>query len=129
MVSDLRTQLATTNSPLREDQVKPLVKALATEHARHAAERRENYQAETNGGTGWTEATPASQQIEYMERRDALIQASLDRQQEAAEMYLDSVQQREFNAMLDRQRARARVELEEFRAQAEATERNRSRSR
>jgi hypothetical protein len=128
MVSDLRTQLATTNSPLREEQVKPFVKALASEHARHAAERQENYQAENAGGSGWTEATPASQQIEYMERRDALIQASLDRQQEMGETYLDSVQQREFNAMLDRQRERARVELESFRAQAEATERNRSRS-
>jgi hypothetical protein len=64
-----------------------------------------------------------------MERRAALIQASLDRQREVAEMHLDSVQQREFNAMLERQRERARIELDEFRAQAEATERNRSRSR
>jgi hypothetical protein len=129
MVSDLRTQLATTNSPLREDQVKPFVKALAAEHQRHAAERQENYQGETGAAGGWTEATPASQQIEYMERRDALIQASLDRQQEVGETYLDSVQQREFNAMLDRQRERARLELESFRAQAVATERNRSSSR
>ena len=129
MVSDLRTQLATTGSPLREEQIKPFVKALATEHERHAAERQENYQAETAGGAGWTEATPASEQIEYMERRAALIRASLDRQQEAGETYLDSVQQREFNAMLDRRREQARIDLESFRAQAEATERNRSRSR
>jgi hypothetical protein len=129
MVDDLRTQLATTNSPLREEQVKPLVKALATEHARHAAERQENYQAEAGGSGAWTEATPASQQIEYMERRAALIRESLDRQQEAGEAYLDSVQQREFNVMIDRQRERARIELDSFRAQAEATERNRSRAR
>jgi len=129
MVSDLRTQLATTTSPLREEQVKPFVKALASEHVRHAAERQENYQGETGGTGQWSEATPASQRIDYMERRDALIQASLDRQQEAGEMYLDSVQQREFNAMLDRQRERARIELEAFRAEAEATQRNRSRSR
>jgi hypothetical protein len=129
MVSDLRTQLATASSPLREEQVKPFVKALAAEHERHAAERHENYQAETGGGGAWTEATPASQQIEYMERRDALIQASLDRQQEAGETYLDSVQQREFKAMLDRTREQARIELESFRAQAQVTERNRSRSR
>lgn len=64
-----------------------------------------------------------------MERRAALIEESLDRQQEAAEMYLDSVQQQEFNAMLDRRREEARVELESFRAQLEATERARSRSR
>jgi hypothetical protein len=129
MVSDLRTQLATTNSPLREEQIKPFVRALATEHERHAAQRQENYQAETGGGGAWTEATPASEQIEYMERRAALIRASLDRQREAGETYLDSVQQREFNAMLDRRREQARIELESFRAQAEATERNRSRSR
>ena len=129
MVSDLRTQLATTNSPLREEQVKPLVKALASEHVRHAAERQENYQGETGGTGQWSESTPASQRIEYMERRDALIQASLDRQQETGAMYLDSVQQREFNAMLDRQRERARIELEAFRAEMEATERSRSRSR
>ena len=128
-VNDLRTQLATTTSPLREEQVKPLVKALATEHERHAAEREENYQAETSRGGQWTEATPAAEQIEYMERRAALIEESLDRQQEAAEMYLDSVQQREFNAMLDRRREQARVELESFRAQLEAAERTSSRSR
>jgi len=129
IVGDLRTQLATTTSPLREEQVKPLVKALATEHVRHAAERQKNYQAENADGSGWTEATPASQQIAYMERRDALIQASLDRQQAVGATYLDFVQQGEFNAMLDRQREHARIELEEFRAQAEASERDRSRSR
>jgi hypothetical protein len=129
MVSDLRTQLATTSSPLRDEQVKPLVKALATEHERHTAERQENYEAENTPDRAWTDSTPASQQIEYMERRAALIQASLDRQQEAAQMYLDSVQQREFNALLDRRREQTRLELQAFRAQAMATERNRSRSR
>ena len=129
IVNHLRTQLATTSSPLREEQVKPLVKTLATEHERHAAERQENYQAETSRGGQWTEATPAAPQIEYMERRAALIEESLDRQQEAAEMQLDSVQQREFNAMLDRRREQARVELESFRAELQAAERTRSRSR
>lgn len=128
IVKDLRTQLATTNSPLRAEQVKPLVKALATEHERHAAERQQNYNSETGGGQ-WTEATPAAQQIEYMERRAALIEESLDRQREAGEMYLDSTQQREFNTMLDRRREQARVELESFRAQLEASARTRSRSR
>jgi hypothetical protein len=130
VVNELRTQLATTNSPLREEQVKPFIKALATEHARHAAERQENYQAE-NGGAGgaWTEATPASQRIEYMERRAALIRESLDRQQESGEMYLDSAQQRAFNAMLDRRREYARIELESFRAELAATERNKPSTR
>ena len=127
IISQLRTELATSSSPLREDQVKPFVKALATEHQRHAAERQENYQVETSRNGVWTEATPAAQQIEYMERRDALIQESLDRQQEVGEMYLDSAQQREFNAMLDRLREQARIELESFRAQLEATERTRRR--
>ena len=129
LVSELRTQLATTNSPLREEQVKPFVKALAAEHERHAAERKENYEAENSKNGQWTEATPADQQIEYMERRAALIQASLDRQQEAAEMFLDSTQQREFKGMLDRQRERARMELESYRAQLEAAARVRARSR
>jgi polyhydroxyalkanoate synthesis regulator phasin len=128
-VNDLRTQLATTTSPLHEEQVKPLVKALATEHERHAVERRENYNAETSSGGQWTDATPSAERIEYMERRAALIEASLDRQQEAGQVYLDSVQQREFNALLDRQREQARVELESFRAQVEAAERNQLRSR
>lgn len=129
VVNDLRTQLATTNSPLREEQVKPLVKALAAEHQRHTAEREANYNDETGGAGQWTEATPDSQRIAYMERRAALIRESLDRQQEAGQMYLDSAQQREFNAMLDRQRERARVELESFRVQLEASARTRSRSR
>jgi hypothetical protein len=128
IVSQLRTELATSSSPLREDQVKPFVKALASEHQRHAAERQENYQVETSRNGVWTEATPAAQQIEYMERRAALIQESLDRQQTVGEMYLDSVQQREFNAMLDRLREQARVELESYQAQLEATERTRRRS-
>ena len=128
-VSGLRTQLATTGSPLREEQVKPLVKALATEHERQAAQRQQHHDDETSRSGEWTEDTPAAQQIEYMERRAALIQASLDRQQEAGKMYLDPVQQREFNAMLDRQREQTRLELESYRAQAEAAERTRAKSR
>lgn len=128
-VSGLRTQLATTGSPLRAEQVKPLVKALATEHERQAAQRQQHHDDETNRSGEWTEDTPAAQQIEYMERRAALIQSSLDRQQEAGKMYLDPVQQREFNAMLDRQREQTRLELESYRAQAEAAERTRAKSR
>jgi hypothetical protein len=129
LVDELRTQLATTNSPLREEQVKPFVKALAAEHERHAAERKANYEGETSKNGEWTEATPADQQIEYMERRAALIEASLDRQQEAAETFLDSTQQREFKGMLDRRRERARIEVEAYRAQLEAAARVRARSR
>jgi hypothetical protein len=64
-----------------------------------------------------------------MERRAALIEQSLDRQQAAGEMYLDLVQQRELDAMLERRREHAQVELQSFRAQLEAAERTRSRSR
>lgn len=122
LVDALRTQLATTSSPLREDQVKPLVKAIADEQVRHAAERRENH-----SGSQWTYETPASEQIAYMERRSALIEESLQRQQEAGEMYLDSTQQRAFNAMLDRRREEARVELASWRAHLEAEQRRRAR--
>jgi hypothetical protein len=128
-VDDLRTQLATTIAPLREEQVKPLVKALATEHERHAEERRVNYEAEVSANGQWTEATPAAEQIAYMERRAALIEQSLDRQREAGEMYLDPAQRREFDAMLDRRREQTRAELDSFQAQLEAAERTRSRSR
>ncbi len=128
LVNELRTHLATTSSPLREEQVKPLVKALAAEHQRHAAERQENYQSETFGGQ-WTEDTPASQQMAYMERRAELIEESLDRQQALAEMHLDSEQQRELNAMLDRRREEARVELVSWQAHLEAEARRRARSR
>ena len=114
-VDELRSHLATSSSPLREEQVKPLVKALAIEHERHAAERHENYQAEVSRSGQWTEATPAAQQIEYMERRAALIEASLDRQQKAGEMYLDAIQQRVFKAMLDRHREHTRELLEAWR--------------
>jgi hypothetical protein len=123
LVNELRTQLATTNSPLREDQVNPLVKAIAKEQARHTAERRANH-----AGAQWTTETPPSEQIAYMERRNALIEETLQRQQEAGEMYLDSTQQRLFNAMLDRQREEARVELASWRAELEAQQRRRARN-
>jgi hypothetical protein len=64
-----------------------------------------------------------------MERRSALIEKTLQRQQEAGEMYLDSTQQRLFNAMLDRQREQARVDLASWRAELEAQERRRARTR
>ena len=124
LVNELRTQLAATNSPLRQEQVKPLVKAIADEQVRHAAERRENH-----SGNQWTDETPLSERIAYMDRRHALIQETLQRQQEAGEMYLDSTQQRTFNAMLDRQREQARVDLASWRAYMEAEERRRAGSR
>lgn len=102
-VSELRTELATTSSPLREEQVKPLIKALAAEHQRHEAERQENYWGfrDAHDVGGQQVETPASEQIAYMERRATMIEESLQRQQEAAEMYLDSVQQRQFNALVE----------------------------
>lgn len=122
-VKDLRTQLATSSSPLREEQIKPLVTALAAEHAREWAARWENRDA-----AQWTDETPLSERLAYMERRAALIEESLDRQQEAGAMNLDSVQQRELNAMLDQRRKEARVDLAQERALLEAEDR-RKRSR
>lgn len=121
LVSALRTHLATSSSPLRDDQAKPLVKALAAEHQRHAADRQANY----NGIVPWTDDTPAAERIEYMERRAQLIEESLERSSEAAAMYLDSVQQRRFDEMLDRQLERERVEFAAWRAFLEAEERAR----
>jgi hypothetical protein len=115
-VRDLRTQLATSSSPLREDQIKPLVKALAAEDQRHAAERREN----RSNGAQWTDETPAAERIAYMERRDRLIHESIDRTREAAASYLDSEQQKRFDAMLDQRRNRARADLELWRASIKA---------
>ena len=119
LVNELRTQLATTSSPLREDQVKPLVKALADEQQRHSAEREQNY-----GNAGqWTDDTPAADRIAYMERRAKLIQESNERSREAGEMYLDSIQQETLDAMLEKQSERTRAELVSWRAFLEAEER------
>lgn len=131
-VSELRTELATTSSPLREEQIKPLVKALAAEHQRHEGERQENYWSfrDENDVDGQQSAvTPTSVRSAYMERRAAMIEESLRRQQEAGEMYLDSVQQREFNVLLERRREQARLDFESWRTHMEAEERRRARPR
>jgi len=120
-VRDLRTELATSSSPLREDQIKPLVKALAAEQQRHSAERQQHH-----SGAEWTDETPAAERIAYMERRAALIEESLERSREAGAMYLDSEQQRRFDEMLDRQRERARAEFELWRASLEAEKRGKA---
>ena len=114
----LRTQLASSSSPLRDDQVQPLVKALAAEHQRHAAERQQHH-----ASAQWTAETPAAEQMTYMKRRAALIEESLERSHEIAAMYLDSEQQRRFDAMLDLQRERARADLELWRASLKAESR------
>jgi hypothetical protein len=119
LVSELRTQLATTNSPLREEQIKPLVKALAAEQQRHWAEREENY-------TTSDPAATIEERVSYMERRAKLIEESMARSSEAGAMYLDSTQQRVLDAMLARQSERARAEVVSWRAFWEADERARA---
>lgn len=120
-IRELRTQLATSTSPLRDDQATPLIAALAAEQRRHSAERQQHH-----GGAQWTEETPASERIAYMERRAELIEESLERSREAGAMYLDSEQQRRFDEMLERQREQARAELEMWRAQESADKRRRT---
>ena len=56
LVSELRTELATSSSPLSEVQIKPLVKALAAEQQRSWAERQENH-----SGLEWTDETPVAE--------------------------------------------------------------------
>jgi hypothetical protein len=121
LVSRLRMQLATLSSPLREDQVKPLVKALAAEQQRHWAERMENV-----GGAQWTEETSVAERVAHMERRAKLVEQSVARSSEAGAMYLDSTQQRILDAMLERQSERARAEVVTSRAFWEAEERQRT---
>jgi hypothetical protein len=106
LVGQLRTQLATSTSPLSEDQVKPLVKALAAEHRRHWAERQQNH-----ADAAWTDATPVAERVAYMERRAELVEQWVVRAQEVAAMYLDSTQQRVLDKMLERQNERARTEV------------------
>ena len=118
LVRELRTQLATTSSPLREEQTKPLVKALAAEQQRHWAER------ETNHATTDPSA-PVTERVAYMERRAKLVEESMARSKEAAAMYLDSTQQRILDAMLDRQSKRARAEVASWQTFWEADERAR----
>lgn len=121
LVSELRTQLATSSSPLREEQIKPLVKALAAEQQRHWAERQENY-----GNAQFNDETPEAERVAYMERRAELVERSVARSQEAGAMYLDSTQQRIFDAMLERQSERARAEVVSWRAYWEAEQRQRT---
>lgn len=106
LVGQLRTQLATSTSPLSEDQVKPLVKALAVEHRRHWAERQQNH-----ADAEWTDATPVAERVAYMERRAELVEQWVARAQEVAAMYLDSTQQRVLDKMLEQQSERARTEV------------------
>lgn len=118
LVRELRTQLATTSSPLREEQTKPLVKALAAEQQRHWAER------ETNHATTDPSA-PVAERVAYMERRAKLVEESMARSKEAGAMYLDPTQQRVLEAMLDRQSKRARAEVTSWQTFWEADERAR----
>ena len=120
-VRELRAQLATSTSPLRDDQATPLIAALAAEHRRHTAERQQHH-----GGAQWTESTPSAEQIAYMERRAELIEESLERSKEAGAMYLDSEQQRRFNETLERRREQARAEFEMWRASLKAEKRLRT---
>ena len=120
-VRELRAQLATSTSPLRDDQTTPLIAALAAEQRRHTAERQQHH-----GGEQWTDETPAAQRIAYMERRTELIEESLERSREAGAMYLDSEQQRRFDEMLERRREQAHAELETWRASLKAEKRLRT---
>jgi outer membrane murein-binding lipoprotein Lpp len=124
LVSELRTQLATSSSPLREEQIKPLVKALAAEQQRHWAERVQNYD-----GIQRTDEPPVAERVAYMERRAELVEQSVARSKEAGAMYLDSTQQRFLDELLERQSESARAEVTEFRAFWEAEERQRDGSR
>ena len=121
VVSQLRTQLATSSSPLHEGQIKPLVKALAAEQQRHWAEREENHSS-----AQWTDETPLAERVAYMERRAELVEQSVARSREVGAMYLDSTQQRIFAAMLEAQSERARAEVVSFQAFWEAEQRARA---
>jgi hypothetical protein len=123
LVTELRTQLATTISPLREEQIKPLVKTLAAEQQRHWAQRMENY-----GDAQWTDETPVAERVAYMERRGELIEQSAARSKEAGALYLDPAQRRTLDALLERDIKRARAELESMRAFWEAEERQKTAS-
>jgi hypothetical protein len=118
LVRELRTQLASTGSPLRDEQVKPLVKALAAEQQRHWADREQNH------ATSDADAS-VEDRVAYMERRATLVEESMARSKEAGAQYLDSTQQRILDAMLDRQSKRARAEVASWRTFWEADERAR----
>jgi hypothetical protein len=64
-----------------------------------------------------------------MERRAELVEQSSARSREAGAMYLDSTQQRVFDAMLETQNERARAEVVSFRAFWEAEQRARAAQR
>lgn len=124
LVSQLRTELATSSSPLSEVQVKPLAQALAAEQQRSWAELQENH-----SGAEWTDETPMAEKVAYMKRHGKLIEESLTRSREVGAIYLDSTQQRIFNGMLERQKERARAQSASWQAMWEAEQRARAASR
>ena len=124
LVSELRTQLAMSTSPLREEQIKPLVKALAAEQQRHQAERTQNYNE-----FQFTDETPMAERVAYMERRAELVKQSVALSSEAGAMHLDSTQQRILDDLLERQSEEARFEIASWRAFWEAEQRQKAASR
>ena len=108
-VRELRTMLAESDYMLRDDQFAPMVAALAAEQKRHEAERDQLYHGPGNP------ARPTPQEvIEYMERRQSLIEQSLQRRHETASRFLDPEQLKRYDQMLDRERKRAQVEYDLF---------------
>ena len=106
---ELRTMLADSDYPLRQDQVAPFVASLAAEQRRHEAERAKLYNAVPNPNRSNPEEV-----IRYMGQRMDLIEQSLQRRRAAASAYLDPEQQKRYGEMLDRERARAQIDHDLF---------------
>jgi hypothetical protein len=94
------------STPLREEQVQPLLDSLAPLQRDHSIEREKNSNAVTSI------FQPSRQQsAEYMERRFATIEEFIERKRSAAALQLDSEQMAIYNSMLDRDLKRAREDL------------------
>jgi hypothetical protein len=108
-VRELRMLLAESDYPLRGSQYEPMIAVLAAEQQRHNAERAQlrNTQRDANNPT-------YEEVIEYMGKRLDLIEGSLARRRQVAQLHLDSEQLRRYESMLELERRRAQIDHDGF---------------
>jgi hypothetical protein len=113
-VRELRTMLDGSVSPLREDQVQPLVNALASEQQR----RNQDMQAEFPGRNA--RASEPAQRLSFMEQNLERTEQYHGRLHDAAAPYVSNDQLKRFDELLNQQVEMQRVSLKMMRAQVES---------
>ena len=98
-VARLRTQLLSTPSPLREEQIEPLVSGLHVEREQLARQMNEFYVS-----LDWDEANRENSSAEYARRVEELTAQMQERSRSAASAILSQDQLAAYDAMLRHQR-------------------------